>query len=64
MKRKKNSSDKRTTNERLDQPSSEKLPLTKDKSKYREPQPDNMQRVKYLGTLNTKQDVFFKSLPS
>jgi hypothetical protein len=42
----------------LAQPSSEKLPPAVDG----DPQPDNMHRVRDLGTLSPKQDVFTKSL--
>ena len=31
--------------------------------KYRDPQPDIMRRMRDLGTLTLKQDVFIKSLP-
>jgi hypothetical protein len=40
------------------------LPFAADRNKYRDPQPDIMQRVKDLGTLSPKWDVIIKSLPS
>ena len=46
----------------LVQPSSEKLPPTADGKRYKHPQPDNVQSVRDLGTLNPKQDVSIKSL--
>lgn len=48
----------------LAQPPSEKLPPVADGKKYRDPQPDHMQRVRDLGTLSSKRDVSIKSLPS
>lgn len=45
----------------LVQPSSEKLPPATDGNKYRDPQPDYMQRVKDLRTLSPKQNVSIKS---
>lgn len=44
--------------------SSEKLPPATLGSKYKDPQPDAMQRVRDVGTLIHKLDVFIKSLPS
>ncbi|MGE9806615.1 hypothetical protein ACQP3L_39265, partial [Escherichia coli] len=46
------------------QPSSEQLPSTAEGSKYRDPQSNIMKRVRDLGTLSRKWDVFIKPLPS
>ena len=48
--------------QRLAQPSSEKL-LGTNGNKYRDPQLDNVQKVRGLGTLSPKRDVSIKSLP-
>lgn len=48
----------------LTQPPSEKLSLAVDGDKYRDPQPDFMQRLRGLGTLSPKCDVTIRSLPS
>ena len=40
----------------LAQSSSDTLPPAVDKNKYREPQPDKMQRLRDLGTLSLKQN--------
>ena len=45
----------------LAQPSSVTLPPAADGNKYRDPQPDNMQRVRDLGTLSPKSDCFHQS---
>lgn len=44
--------------------STEKLPPGADENKYRDPQPDNIQRMRHLETQNSKSDVSIKSLPS
>lgn len=44
--------------------SSKKLPHAANGNRYREPQPDNTQRARDLGTLNPKQKVSIKSLTS
>lgn len=44
----------------LAQPISDKLPPATDENKYRDPQPDNMQRVKDLGTLSPKMEGSIK----
>lgn len=44
--------------------SSEKLPPATLGTKYKDPEPDVMQRVRVLGTFIHKLDVFIKSLPS
>lgn len=44
--------------------SSEKLPPTAGEKQYRNPQPDNFQRVRDLGTFSPKWVVSIKSLPS
>lgn len=48
----------------LVQPSSEKLPPAPDKNIYRDPQPDNMKKVRDLGTLSSKLDISIKCLYS
>ena len=48
----------------LAQPSSEKLPPAADGNKYRDPQPDIMQRVRDLGTLRPKRNVTISFLAS
>lgn len=40
----------------------EMLPPPADRKKYRDPQPDLIQRVRDLGALSPKRDVFIKSL--
>jgi hypothetical protein len=50
-----------TVDQCLAQSSSEKLPSAADGNNYRDPQPDNVQRVRDLGTLSLKQDVFITS---
>jgi hypothetical protein len=52
------------THQCVTQPSSEKLPPEADGNKYRNPQMDNVQNVRDLGTLSPKWNVFTKSLPS
>lgn len=44
--------------------SSEKLPLTVDGNKYRDPQLDNLQRKRGFGTPRPKWNVVIKPLPS
>lgn len=46
------------------QPSSEKCPPAADGNKYRDPQPDNVQRVRDPGILSSKWNVSIRSLPS
>ncbi|KAL6040343.1 hypothetical protein STEG23_017243 [Scotinomys teguina] len=48
----------------LAQPSSEKLPPVADGDKYRNRQPDNVQKVRDLGTLSPQMDVFIKIFPT
>jgi hypothetical protein len=48
----------------LPQQSPEKLPSTIHGNKYRDPQPDDIQRVRNFGALIPKLDVFIKSFPS
>lgn len=47
-----------------DQPSTEKLSTGADGSKYRDPQPDNMQGVRDLGMLKPKRNISVEFLPS
>ena len=49
--------------QRLPQPSSEKLPPVEDGNKYRDPHPDIMLKVSDFGILITERDVFIKSFP-
>lgn len=44
----------------LTQPPSEKLSLAVDGDKYRDPQPDFMQRARDLGTISPEWDVFIR----
>lgn len=48
----------------LVQPSSEKLPPAPDKNIYRDPQPDNKQKIRDLGRLSRKLDISIKCLYS
>ena len=46
------------------QPSSEKLPYVANKNKYKDLQPDNMQRMRDLGIFSSKRDFPTKFLLS
>jgi hypothetical protein len=48
----------------LDEPSTKRLPPKTDKNKYKDPQPETIQRVGEFGTLSHKWNNSIKSLPS
>jgi hypothetical protein len=45
------------------EPSSNNLSPAADRNKYREIPPDNIQKIRHLGTLSPQQDISIKSLP-